>query len=186
MIKIIGLTGSIGAGKDVVSKYLISKYDYKQITVGDVVRAAMTKEGIELTRENSDAFSQKMRDKFGATYWISQCVKKALDDHYPKSIIDGVRLPSDHETIKKTFGNNYILFKVDALANIRFLRLQSRGRADLPKDLAQFESQEKSQNEMFKLNKTFSQASAIIDNSTTLENLYKNIDEKMNNFKAWL
>jgi dephospho-CoA kinase len=186
MVKIIGLTGSIGAGKDVVSKYLVSKYGYKQVTVGDVVRAAMNEKGIELTRENSDKFSQEMRDKHGVTYWISQCVKKAKDEKYEKAIIDGVRLPSDHETIKEAFGNNYILFKVDAKPLIRFERLQSRGRADLPKDLAQFESQEKSQNEMFKLNETFNQANAVIDNSTTLENLYKNTDEAMNKFKDWV
>ncbi len=183
MVKVIGLTGSIGAGKDVVSKYLVSKYGYIQITIGDVVREAMKKKGLEITRENSDAFSQEMRDKFGADYWIKQCVKKAKN--YPKSVIDGVRLPSDNDAIKSEFGKDYILLKVDAEPMIRFQRLQSRGRSDLPKDLAHFESQERSQNQMFKLDETFKAASAVIDNSTTLDNLYKNIDETLKRFKAW-
>jgi len=185
MAKIIGLTGSIGAGKDVVSKYLVSKYGYKQVTVGDVVREAMAKNGIEITRENSDAFSQKMRDENGVTYWIGQCIKKVIDEKYEKAIIEAIRLPSDDEAVKKAFGNDYILFKVDAEPMIRFQRLQSRGRADLPKDLAQFESQEKTQNEMFKLDVTFKSANAIIDNSSTLENVYKNTDEVMDKFKKW-
>ncbi|MDD2678647.1 MAG: dephospho-CoA kinase [Candidatus Nanoarchaeia archaeon] len=186
MAKVIGLTGSIGAGKDVVSKYLVSKHDYIQVTIGDVVRAAMKERGIEMTRENSDAFSQKMRDKYGIDYWIGQCIKKVIDDKIEKAIIDGVRLPSDHKKIKDAFGKDYILFKVDAEPITRFQRLQSRGRADLPKDLAQFNSQEKSQNEMFRLNETFSKASAIIDNSTTLDNLYKNINEAMSKFPDWI
>jgi dephospho-CoA kinase len=185
MVKVIGLTGSIGAGKDVVSKYLVSKYGYIQVTVGDVVRAAMKEKGIELTRENSDSFSQKMRDKYGIAYWISQCVKKIKDENYEKAVIDGVRLPSDNETIKKAFGKDYILFKVDAKPLIRFERLQSRGRADLPKDLAQFNSQEESQIKMFKLDETFKAASAIIDNSSDLDNLYKNADNAMKKFKDW-
>ena len=185
MVKVIGLTGSIGAGKDVVGKYLVSKYGYNHITIGDVVRAAMKEKGMEMTRENSDAFSQQMRDKHGATYWISQCVKKVIDEKYKKAVIDGVRLPSVHETIKKAFEKDYILFKVEAKPLTRFERLQSRGRADLPKDLAQFNSQEKSQNEMFKLDVTFKAASAVIDNSLTLENLYKNADEVMKKFKDW-
>jgi dephospho-CoA kinase len=183
MVKVIGLTGSIGAGKDVVSKYLVSNYGYTQITVGDVVREAIKDKGIEITRENIDAFSQEMRDKFGADYWIKQCVKKAKN--YPKSVIDGVRLPSDNEAIKSEFGEDYILFKVDAEPMVRFQRLQSRGRSDLPKDLAQFESQESGQNKMFKLDETFKAASAVIDNSATLENLYKNTDFVMKKFNAW-
>jgi dephospho-CoA kinase len=185
MVKVIGLTGSIGAGKDVVSKYLALKYGYKQITIGDVVREAMAKEGIEITRENSDNFSQQMRDNFGKEYWVKQCVKKIIDNKYPKAVIDGIRLLSDHETIKKAFGNDYLLFKIDAQPLIRFQRLQLRGRSDLPKNLEHFNRQEDGQNKMFKLNETFKQAKYVIDNSSTLENLYKNVDLTMNKFPGW-
>ncbi|MBN1923485.1 MAG: dephospho-CoA kinase [Nanoarchaeota archaeon] len=185
MVKVIGLCGSIGAGKDVVSKYLVSKYGYFQVTVGDVVREAMKKRGIEVTREKSDAFSQEMRDEHGAEYWIGQCVEKVKRENIKKAVIDGVRLPSDHDVIRKAFGKDYILLKVDADPMIRFQRLQSRGRSDLPKNLDHFKKQEDGQNKMFKLDQTFKMASAVIDNSGTLKQLYSNIDKVMKAYKDW-
>lgn len=186
MTKVIGLTGSIGAGKDVVSKYLIKKYNYVQLTVGDVVREAMNKEGIEITRENSDEFSKQRMNKYGKNYWLEQIVEKIKKENYTKVIVDGVRLPENNEILQNSFGKDYILFKVDAEPMIRFQRLQSRGRSDLPKTVEQFENQEKTQNELFKLDVTFNKANAVIDNSTTLEQLYKNIDEVMEKFKDWI
>ncbi|GAI31839.1 unnamed protein product, partial [marine sediment metagenome] len=52
--KIIGLLGQIGSGKGVVRDYLVDKYEYEEITMGDLVREETKKRGLELTRDNLD------------------------------------------------------------------------------------------------------------------------------------
>ena len=187
MVKVIGLCGSMGAGKDVVAKYLVSNYGYTQFTIGDIVREEMTKKGIEITREKSDAFSEEMRSKHGQDYFIKQCVEKIKSGKYKNAVMDGIRLPSDTIVMEKGFGKDYVLFKVDALPLIRFERLQSRGRSDLPKTLEQFKNQEKVHNKEFKLDVTFKKAAETIDNSGTLEALYENIKKVAKNpkYKDW-
>lgn len=185
MVKVIGLCGSIGAGKNVVSKFLVKEYNYVQITIGDVVREELSKRGVPITRDNSDRISEEMRKKYGITYWVEQCIKKIVDEKYERAVIDGVRLPSDNELIKKSFGDDYVLFKVDADEKIRFERLKSRGRPGFPKTPEEFKKHEERQNKLFNLNETFKQAKAVIDNSTTLNDLYERIRKLKIAFPKW-
>jgi dephospho-CoA kinase len=186
MVEVIGLCGSIGAGKDVVSKFLKSEYGYIQITVGDVVRAFVKNKGLEPTRDNCDRISEEMRQKNGPTFWLEQCVEVIKNQELDKVVVDGVRLPSDDEILRNSFCD-YILFKVDASPEVRFERLKTRARPGFPETLEKFEEHEKRQNEMFKLDVTFKRAAAVIDNSTTLDALYANIRElaKKEEFKRW-
>lgn len=186
MVRVIGLCGSIGAGKDVVSKFIAKEYGYVQITVGDVVRAFVKNMGLEPTRDNCDRISEDKRREHGATFWLKQCVEVIKNQHLNKVVVDGVRLPSDDEILRDSFCD-YILFKVDASPKVRFERLKSRGRPGFPETLEKFNEHEERQNEMFKLDETFSKAAALIDNSSTLDDLYDNIREiaGKEEFKPW-
>jgi len=185
MVKVIGLCGSIGAGKDVVAKFLVKEYGYVQITVGDIVREAFNKTGIPMTRENIDDFSKGMMEAHGPDHWLKQCVQKIKMEGYGRAIVDGIRTMNNHEVVKEAFNGDYLLFKVDAEPMVRFKRLQSRGRADLPKNLQEFKSQEESQNKIFRINETFKIVDWTIDNSTTLEELYERIRKIAQKYPEW-
>ncbi|VVB74891.1 Dephospho-CoA kinase [Candidatus Tiddalikarchaeum anstoanum] len=187
MVKVIGLCGSIGAGKDVVSKYLVKNYGYVQLTIGDIVREEMTEKKIEITRENSDHYSEEMRKKYGQDYFVKRCIEKIKKEKYTHAIIDGVRLPSDSELILKAFKKDYVMFEVNADPFLRYERLQIRGRSDLPHTLEEFDKQERMQNDIFHLDETFKKASEVIDNGGTMEELYENVREIAKNpkYKNW-
>ena len=51
-MKVIGLMGTIGAGKGTVADYLMGRYGFKSITMGDLVREEAEKVGLEKNREN--------------------------------------------------------------------------------------------------------------------------------------
>ena len=138
MVKVIGLCGSIAAGKGAVSEYLVKELGYIQVTVGDVVREALKSKGLEITRDNSDMLSEEMREKHGVTYWVSQVAKKIKEQGYEKAIVDGVRAPTDDALFRKEFGKDYVLFKVDAAAKVRFERLRLRARPGFPKTFEEF------------------------------------------------
>jgi len=177
MTRVIGLCGSIGAGKGAVSEYLIEKYGFIQLTVGDVVREHLAKIGMEPTRDNSVKISEEMRQKYGITYWIQKLVDKIKSENIDKVIVDGVRLPSDTELLEQSFGENYALFKVDASPEIRFERLKTRARPGFPKTLEEFFVHENRENKIFNLDVTFKLAKEIIDNSTSLEDLHERVDK---------
>lgn len=187
MVKVIGLCGSIGAGKDVVSKFIAKEYGYVQITVGDIVRAFCKNMGLEPTRENCDQLSKKKTDEEGPEFWMQQIVDTVQSAGIQRVIVDGVRTPNNNEVLVNAFGDDYILLKVDADPAVRFERLKSRLRAGDPQTLEEFKKQEEFQNEHFQVNTTFNQAKAVIDNSTTLEELYDRVRAVVGKpeFKPW-
>ena len=187
MVKVIGLTGSIGAGKGEVGKFLVEKHGYAQLTIGDVVREYLREHGMEITRDNSVKVSEEMRQKHGITYWVQKVVDKIRKEGYQKVVVDGVRLPSDDELLRKNFGKDYILIKVDASPNIRFERLRERARPGFPKTIEEFKLHETRENRVFKLDETFKKAEAVIDNSTTLEDLHNRTENLLKEkFPQWL
>ena len=56
-MKIIGITGKIGSGKDAVSKYLVKEHGFKSISIGDLINEDHLKKygrsNIELISTNS-------------------------------------------------------------------------------------------------------------------------------------
>lgn len=186
MVKVIGLTGSIGAGKGVVSDVLEEEFGYTQLTVGDVIRSFVKSKGLESTRDNCDKWSEIMRQSKGVDYWMKQVVNEIKEKSYKKVIVDGVRLPSDNEVLKNAFKSDYVLFKVDASPIVRFKRLKKRARPGFPKTLEEFKKHEQRQNEMFNLSETFKQAEEVIDNSSTLEDLEQRVKKVMKKNPAWV
>lgn len=187
MVKVIGTCGTIGAGKDAAADYLIEKYGYQKITVGDLVREETAKRGLELSRENSTEVSEDMRKKHGTTYWLERVADKIEKSGWKKAIVAGVRLPTDDGLLRKRFGKNYILILIDAEPKIRFERMKERAREDAPKTLAEFEKQERIEWDLFQLDKTFKKADYTLKNNDSREELRGKIDNLMKKQgKEWL
>lgn len=187
MAKVIGTCGTIGAGKDAAGDYIIEKYGYKKLTVGDLVREEAAKRGIELSRENTTNVSEEMRQKHGATYWLEKVADKIVQSGWKKAIVAGVRLPTDDELLRKRFGKDYKLVLIDAEPKLRYERMQDRARADAPKSFEDFEKQEKTEWSLFKLDVTFKKADYTVDNNGTMDELKEKIDKLMKKLgKDWL
>ena len=75
MVKIIGLCGSIGAGKGEVDKYLEEKHSYTVFVTGDMAREETRKRGLEITRDNTDKVTKELFEKHGKEYYMKQIVK---------------------------------------------------------------------------------------------------------------
>jgi len=178
---IIGVTGTIGAGKDTVTNYLHDKYGFTVVSIGDLTREELKAAGMSENRENLDFLAKKRTDEFGNGYWSRKCVAKIQQLKAEKIAISGVRRPADVSIPKKVFGNIYKLVLVDADTELRFKRLKARKRVGDPKTLAEFKKQEKAEHKLFDFEKTATLADFVIRNETTVENLYKQIDEIVNN-----
>lgn len=173
---VIGLTGPIGSGKSSVAEYLIDRYEFVKLSIGDLVREYARKEGLKFTRENLDRVQKKYRDKHGPDFFAEKALEKIKDTEGEKFVIDGIRMPEDSEPLKRNFDDRFVLLLVDAKPKIRFRRLKRRGRPGDPETFEEFKKQDERELENFKMEKTFKKADYTINNNGRLEKLKKKVD----------
>lgn len=174
---VLGITGTIGSGKGVVSDYLHKKHGFKVFNMGDIARDLARKEGKKGTRKNLQNIYVKYKSKFSKNYFIKKMVEKVKSSGFERVIIDGVRGPWDYDVPKKEFGKEFRLIKVDAEPELRFKRMKKRRRVGFPKTIEKFREEEKREYSIFKMEKTFEKADFIFDNSSSVEELHKQIDK---------
>jgi dephospho-CoA kinase len=170
---LIGLIGTIGAGKTTVSDYLVKK-GFFRVVMGDLVREKTREKRMELTRENLQAVQKEYRGKFGEEYFIKETVKRLKDSGKEKLLIDGIRTPIDAEEAKKA---GAIIILVDAPARIRFERLKARKREGDAQTMQDFLEQEKAEWGLFRFNETLRYVNYKLENYGSIKELYKNTDE---------
>lgn len=180
-MKVVGLMGAIGCGKGTVAEYLVNKYGFQMITIGDMVREEVKKRGLELTRELTTQVSEECRKK-DPLFFMRKAVEKIKNSGHDKWIIDAMRQPIDIEFCKKEFPSIKLVL-VDVSPKLRFERMLSRGRADMPKTYEDFLAQEKLERDKFHLDVTFKQAMYVLKNDGTQEELHSNVDALMKQLK---
>jgi dephospho-CoA kinase len=179
MVKLIlGVGGTIGAGKDVCTDHLKSKHGFVVIEMGDLVREEAKQNNMSETRENLQFLTKKQTDEFGIGYWTRKAIKKVEELKADHVAINGVRRPVDVTLPKKVFRDKFKLLFVDADVAVRFKRLKERKRPGDPKTLAEFKKQEQNEWKIFDFEKTMKLADFTIKNETaSMEDFYRQIDE---------
>jgi dCMP deaminase len=132
---IIGLTGSLAAGKGVVADFLKEK-GFIYLSLSNELRELLKDNKIQITRENLQLFGNKYREENGVGYLAEIVYNKILNQKYKNVIIDGIRNPGEIEVLKKL--KNFFLICVDAISEIRFKRMVERDRESDPKNWEDF------------------------------------------------
>jgi len=178
---IIGITGTLSAGKDTTAEYLIKK-GFKHYSLSAVLREIMEKEGIPIKQPELTNFGNKLREERGHGYLVEQLKDKLVGN----VAVSSIRQPGEIEALKK-LGDFYLIF-VDAPIEIRFKRLQKRNRGDDPQTLEELKKIENIQmtgtGGGMNLQKCREMSDFKINNSGTFEELYQQIDnilEKIEN-----
>lgn len=133
--RLIGLTGTNGAGKGEVADYLRAKgYDY--FSLSDEIRDELRKKGKEVTRDNLIAAGNALRRRFGPDILARRVVKKIKK----KAVIDSIRNAGEVAFFRRR--KDFVLVAVDAPVELRFRRVRRRGRAESASTLAEFIAKE--------------------------------------------
>ena len=172
--RLIGLTGTNGAGKGEVANFL-KKKGYAYYSLSDLVRQELNKEGKELNRNNLIKMGNKLREKFGADILARLVVKKIRG----KAVIDSIRNPKEVEYLRQQ--KNFIMVAVDAPAALRFERVKKRGRQESVSTLQEFiqkEAEEMTNNQKGQqLQNCMKMADIKIENVGSLENLHQKLEK---------
>jgi len=142
---VIGLTGPIASGKDIVSKFLINK-GYTYYSLSQVVRDEANSRNIKNDREQLQNLGNFLREKYGNGVLANKIIDKL--DLSKNIIIDGIRNPGEVDSLRKI--KNFILVGVNASKDTRFERLLKRNKISDPKTYKEFlrlEARDRGENE---------------------------------------
>ena len=139
---IIGIAGTNGAGKDTVGRILAERHGYLFVSVTDVLRAELKRQGYPVDREHLRELSSSWRREFGYSVLIDRALetfKSALaSGSYAGMAVASLRNPYEVDRIHELEGQ---VWWVDADPRLRFERIQRNAatRARAAEDEKTFE-----------------------------------------------
>ena len=122
---VIGLTGPMASGKNTVISTL-KKKGFKSITMSDVIREEMDRQGIPPERSKMQDFANGIRAKEGAGAWARRCLEKAKQEGWKNWVIDGIRNPAEIDELKKD--PSFVLIAIMLSENEIVKRILARKR----------------------------------------------------------
>jgi len=120
---IIGLTGTLGAGKGTVVDFLIQKLGYHHYSVREFLTNEIKRKGLEVNRDNMVSVANELRARYSPSYIVEQLYTKAKDSGQ-NCVIESIRTPGEVEMLAKQ--PNFHLFAVDADSKTRYNRISIR------------------------------------------------------------
>jgi dephospho-CoA kinase len=143
-ILIVALTGMPGAGKTTVANYLAQK-GIPLLIMGDVVREAAQKDGLEPTSENLAKLMIRLREKNGPeaiAHLIANQIKtmKNEDKEFAAVIVDGIRSMAEIQVLKRV--GQVKLLAIHGSILTRYSHIRERARPDVPSNINEFDKRD--------------------------------------------
>lgn len=120
---IIGVTGTLGAGKGTVVEFLKEK-GFEHFSVREFLIEEILKRGLEANRDNMISVANDLRANFGASHIAQELYRKAADVK-GDVIIESLRCPGEVDALKGK--GSFVLWAVDADVETRYARIVERG-----------------------------------------------------------
>ncbi len=126
-MKIVGLSGTNGAGKDIAGDILKKDFGFGFVNVSDFLRQEAGKRKLEPTRENLRMISAQWRREFGVGVLVDMAVDfmKNSGQKLTGIVISPMRNSGEAQRLKEIGGT---LVWVDAQPRLRHERIMSRSR----------------------------------------------------------
>ena len=179
---IIGITGTLGAGKGTIVEYLIKNKNFFHYSVRGYLIKEIQKRGLEVNRDSMVLVANDLRKKHNPAFIIDELFKEALEAGQ-NAIIESIRTPGEIDLLRTK--NNFYLLAVDADMHVRYERIVSR-KSETDnisfETFAENEKREMNNSDITKqnLSECIKRADFVINNGGTLEELEWQIDKIFN------
>lgn len=178
---IIGITGTLGAGKNTIVEYFKEK-GFGHYSVRDFLIAEMKKRDKTVSRDNMRELANQLRAEHSPSYIAEELYKRASQER-KNCILESIRTPGEAEALKKK--DKFFLIAVDADRKVRYQRIIKRNSETDRISYEEFvedEEREMTTDDPNKqnLSKCMAMADFQIDNSGTFAELYGQLDGLIN------
>lgn len=121
---IIGIAGTIGAGKGTVVEYLVREKGFTHLSVRDFLIAEIQRRGLEVEdRDVMRTIANELRAEYGPAH-IIQCLYESAVTRDTPTLIESIRAIGEADFLK---GQGVFLLAVDAERKLRYERIVARG-----------------------------------------------------------
>jgi dephospho-CoA kinase len=120
---IVGITGTLGAGKGTVVEYLKQQKGFKHFSVRAYLTREIEKRGMPVNRDTMVAIANGLRAKHSPSFIIEELFCEAAELGQ-NCIIESIRTPGEIQALKSKAG--FFLLAVDADPRIRYNRIRKR------------------------------------------------------------
>ena len=125
-IRIIGITGTLGAGKGTVVEYLCrAPHNFEHYSARRLLNGIIAKQGLEPGRDSMRKVANELRQERGPAAVIEALFEEAVAAG-KDAIIESVRTEGEVVALRKS-GKPFVLLAVDADQKIRYERAVGRG-----------------------------------------------------------
>jgi len=173
-IKLIGLTGTNGAGKGEAAAFF-TRQDFQYYSLSDLIREKLHQEQKEITRDNLIQTGNAMREQGGPDVLARLVMQKVTGS----TVIDSIRNPHEIEFFR--LQKDFTLLAIDAPLQIRYDRIMARGRNESISSLEEFKNKEAEENTSHEkgqqLQNCLKMADFTILNDGSLEDLYRQLEQ---------
>jgi dephospho-CoA kinase len=175
---IIGITGTLGAGKGTIVEYLATKYRFQYYSVRSYLAAEAQRRGLPLNRDTYVLVANELRTKHSPSFIIDELYKEAKKGA-ENAIIESIRTAGEVASLRQQ--GEFTLWAIDATPEIRYQRITARNSETDQIDFETFIANE--QREMAStdpnkqnLSKCIEQADFQLHNNGDFQELYRQID----------
>ena len=172
--KLIGLTGTNGAGKGEAAAFFRTK-GYAYASLSDILREELRGRSLEVNRDSLIRLGNELRQDFGADV----LARRTMAGVTGPSVIDSIRNLREVAFLRTQAG--FILLAFDAPAEVRFARVQARGRNESAATLEEFRKKEAEEraggDAAQQLEACMAAADHLVWNAGTLEDLHRELEK---------
>jgi len=121
---IIGVTGTIGAGKGSIVEYLIQQKHFVHISARSIWTLELEARGMDVNRDTMTVLANELRAQHGADYFVRKALAEVED--LQNVVIESIRTVAEVELLKQ---KGAVLLGIDADQSLRYERVYGRGSA---------------------------------------------------------
>ncbi len=176
---VIGITGTLGAGKGTVVDYLLKEKGFNHFSVRQFLLEEIRSRHLPENRDSMVVVANELRRMNSPSYITDQLHLQAMQSG-KNAVIESIRTPGEIDSLRAK--GNFYLFAIDAEPSIRFERIRKRNSETDQIDFSTFIQNEQremnsadpnSQN----LQKCREMADNVFLNNGTISELYEKVKE---------